>query len=190
MTTRIREMEAVTEVKELRLKVMELETQVQVATNQLRRQDESGKLLKEDLEQALAREKELTAKLREQQHKYSDLESKMKDEAMMARIRDAEHAQQVAELTQKISLLELKVLFLNRLSIIYTRRLESANSPCLLQNEEMHAEGELRNNLDDSERVRELQDKVAELKAEVRGNYDPHFCCINESIDLRNCSKG
>lgn len=31
----------------------------------------------------------------------------------------------------------------------------------------MHAEGELRNNLDDSERVKELQDKVAELKAEV-----------------------
>lgn len=37
-----------------------------------------------------------------------------------------------------------------------------------LQNEEMHAEGELRNNLDDSEKVRELQDKVAELNAEVR----------------------
>lgn len=111
MTTRIRQMEALTEVKELRLKVMELETQVQVATNQLRRQDEVGKLLKEELEASLAREKELTAKLREQQHKYSDLESKMKDEAMMARIRDAEHAQQVAELTQKISLLELKVLF-------------------------------------------------------------------------------
>lgn len=31
----------------------------------------------------------------------------------------------------------------------------------------MYAEGELRNNLDDSEKVRELQDKVAELKAEV-----------------------
>ncbi|KAG5314682.1 EVI5 protein, partial [Pseudoatta argentina] len=142
MTTRIREMEALTEVKELRLKVMELETQVQVATNQLRRQDEGGKVLKDELEAVLAREKDLVAKLREQQHKYSDLESKMKDEAMMARIRDAEHAQQVAELTQKISLLELK-------------------------NEEMHAEGELRNNLDDSEKVRELQDKVAELKAEV-----------------------
>lgn len=35
----------------------------------------------------------------------------------------------------------------------------------------MHAEGELRNNLDDSERVRELQDKVAELKAEVSENF-------------------
>ncbi|XP_012259142.2 ecotropic viral integration site 5 ortholog isoform X1 [Athalia rosae] len=142
MTTRIREMEALTEVKELRLKVMELETQVQVATNQLRRQDEGGKQLRDDLEDALLREKDLTTKLREQQHKYSDLESKMKDEFMMARIRDAEHGQQVAELTHKISLLELK-------------------------NEEMHAEGELRNNLDDSERVRELQDKVADLKAEV-----------------------
>ncbi|XP_015514152.1 ecotropic viral integration site 5 ortholog isoform X1 [Neodiprion pinetum] len=142
MTTRIREMEALTEVKELRLKVMELETQVQVATNQLRRQDEGGKQLREELDEALIREKDLTTKLREQQHKYSDLESKMKDEFMMARIRDAEHAQQVAELTHKISLLELK-------------------------NEEMYAEGELRNNLDDSERVKELQDKVADLKAEV-----------------------
>lgn len=118
LTTRIREMESVAEVKELRLKVMELETQVQVATNQLRRQDGDGKLLKEDLEAALAKEKELTAKLREQQHKYSDLESKMEDEAMMARIRDAEHAQQVAELTQKISILELKVT-LSHVSLIF-----------------------------------------------------------------------
>lgn len=31
---------------------------------------------------------------------------------MMARIRDAEHTQAVAELTQKISLLELKVSFI------------------------------------------------------------------------------
>ena len=38
-----------------------------------------------------------------------------------------------------------------------------------MQNEEMVTEGELRSNLDDSERVRELQDKVADLKAEVSG---------------------
>lgn len=31
----------------------------------------------------------------------------------------------------------------------------------------MLAEGELRSNLDESERVRDLQEKVAELKAEV-----------------------
>lgn len=110
MTTRIREMEALTENKELRLKVMELETQVQVSTNQLRRQDENGKLLKDELETVLAREKFLETKLRESHDRYTDLESKMKDDTMMARIRDAEHAQQIAELRQKISVLELKVL--------------------------------------------------------------------------------
>jgi ecotropic viral integration site 5 protein len=31
----------------------------------------------------------------------------------------------------------------------------------------MQAEGELRSNLEESDRVRELQDKVADLKAEV-----------------------
>lgn len=114
MSSRLREMEVLTEVKELRLKVMELETQVQVATNQLRRQDEGEKLIREELEISSAKIKELTSKLREQMHKYSDLESKMKDDTMMARIRDAEHAQHVAELTQKISLLELKVMEANK----------------------------------------------------------------------------
>nr|CAD7570155.1 unnamed protein product [Timema californicum] len=142
MTTRIREMEVLTELKELRLKVMELETQVQVSTNQLRRQDEENKNLREEIDQAVNRERDLTTKLREQQHRYTDLESKIKDDLMMSKIRDAEHTQCVAELTQKISLLELK-------------------------NEEMVAEGELRSNLDDSDRVRELQDKVGDLKAEI-----------------------
>lgn len=142
MTTRIREMEVLTEVKELRLKVMELETQVQVSTNQLRRQDEENKNLREELEKAENHAREHVTKLREESHRYTDLESKIKENLMMARIRDAEHSQYVAELKQKISLLELK-------------------------NEEMVTEGELRSNLDDSEKVRELQDKVADLKAEI-----------------------
>jgi hypothetical protein len=38
----------------------------------------------------------------------------------------------------------------------------------------MFTEGELRSNLDDSEKVRELQDKVADMKAEVRETCGPH----------------
>lgn len=49
---------------------MELETQVQVSTNQLRRQDEEGKKVKEELEAALMREKEMSNKAREQQHRW------------------------------------------------------------------------------------------------------------------------
>lgn len=37
----------------------------------------------------------------------------------------------------------------------------------LLQNSELLTEGELRSNIDESDRVRDLQDKVADLKAEV-----------------------
>lgn len=38
----------------------------------------------------------------------------------------------------------------------------------------MLAEGELRSNMDESDRVRDLQDKVADLKAEVSSN-----CLVN-----------
>ncbi|KRF94026.1 ecotropic viral integration site 5 ortholog isoform X2 [Drosophila mojavensis] len=154
MTTRIREMETLTELKELRLKVMELETQVQVSTNQLRRQDEEQKKLKEELELAVTREKELANKAREQQHRYSDLESRMKDELMNVKIKFTEQSQTVAELKQEISRLETK-------------------------NSEMLAEGELRANLDDSDKVRDLQDRLADMKAELtalksRGKFPAH----------------
>ena len=47
--------------------------------------------------------------VREAQRKHADLETRMKEDLMMSRIREAEHAQFVAELTQKISALEYKV---------------------------------------------------------------------------------
>uniref|UniRef100_A0A146KNV6 TBC1 domain family member CG11727 n=1 Tax=Lygus hesperus TaxID=30085 RepID=A0A146KNV6_LYGHE len=142
MASRLKEMEAVMELKEAKLKVMELETQNQVSGNQLKRQEEEIKRLTEQLEGMVMKIKEMTAKCRDHLNKYTDLESKMKDELMMARIRDAESSQLVAELTQKISRLETK-------------------------NSEMAAEGELRSHIDDSEKVRELQEKLGDMKAEI-----------------------
>lgn len=109
MTTRIREMETLTELKELRLRVMELETQVQVSTNQLRRQDEEYKKTQQELDESINREKDLSNKAREQQHRYSDLESRMKDELMNVKIKFTEQSARLAELKQEISRLELKV---------------------------------------------------------------------------------
>ncbi|CAK1588719.1 unnamed protein product [Parnassius mnemosyne] len=143
MSTRIREVEALTELKELRLKVMELEAQVQVSTNQLRRQDEETRQLRENLDAALQRERVLQVRQREFQHKYADLESKAKYDSMQANIRNMEDAQRIAELETEVSEYKLK-------------------------NEVMATEGELRcNNMDDSDRVREMQEQIAELKAEV-----------------------
>lgn len=113
-----------------------------MSTNQLRRQDEENKGLREKLEEALSQEKEARSKLKEQQNKYIDLESKvyklevylghycagfmteivfsqMKDDLMMSRIKEAEHTQCVAELKQRISRLELKVSHITLYSFYY-----------------------------------------------------------------------
>lgn len=147
MSTRMREVETLAELKELRLKVMELESQVQVSTNQLRRQDEETKKVRDELELALSREKDLANKAKEQQHRYSDLEARMKDELMNVKIKFTEQSQTVAELKQEISRLETK-------------------------NSEMQAEVELQSNSNsyEADKVKELQDKIADLKAEMRPN--------------------
>lgn len=83
--------------------------QNQVIANQLKRQGDEVNKLRESLEAKLANETKLERQVREAQRKYADLESRMKEDMMMARIREAENTQCVAELTQKISSLEYKV---------------------------------------------------------------------------------
>lgn len=48
----------------------------------------------------------------------------------------------------------------------------------------MVTEGELRSNLDDSEKVRELQDKVADLKAEVYKAYIFFVSCVTKYAQM------
>ena len=64
MTTRLREVEGVAELKELRLRIMGLETQIQVTHNQLKRQNEEVKRLTDELDHSNKRENSLQADLR------------------------------------------------------------------------------------------------------------------------------
>ncbi|XP_043195541.1 ecotropic viral integration site 5 ortholog-like isoform X1 [Amphibalanus amphitrite] len=141
MSSRLKEIEAVAEMKQMTNKMMEMETQVQVTTNQLRRQSEEHKKTVERLEMFESENKRQAEEIKDSQRKFSDLQTKMKEELMLARIRDAEHTQCMAELTHKLCNLELK-------------------------NHELLAEGEL-NGVGESDRVKELSDKVADLKAEI-----------------------
>merc|ERR550519_610400 len=130
------------ELKELRLKVMELETQTHVTHNQLKRRSEEVKKLTDSLEESTRTEADLHTQLRESKRKFTDLEGKLKEDLMMARIRDTENSQCVAELTQKISNLEFK-------------------------NQEVTTTDDLTTSLTESAKMRELQDKVACLRAQV-----------------------
>merc|ERR1719400_177200 len=152
MSTRLREVEGMAELKELRLKVMDLETQTQVMNNQLKRQNEAVMRLTDDLEQSQKREGSLQVELRESKRRYTDLEGNLKEDLMMARIRDTENAQCVAELTQKISNLEFK-------------------------NQELSTEDDLTTSLTESGRMRELQDKVACLRAQTNNFQLPTPAC-------------
>ena len=64
MSSRLKEVEAMGELKELRLKVMDLETQTHVYHNQLKRQGEDSAKLSDDLEECKKREAELQTQLR------------------------------------------------------------------------------------------------------------------------------
>lgn len=141
MTARLREADATAELKELRQRVMELETQNQVSLNQIRRQAEEIKKYDEMSDSVSGKERELHALMQEEARKLSNLESQMKEERMNARIREVEHTQVIAELKQKISSLEVK-------------------------NQELLTAGQLRGSTE-SEEVKELQDKLSDLKAEV-----------------------
>ena len=109
MTARMSEVDSQAELKESHLRVMELETQNGVIANQLKRQSEEVLRLRDLLEAKSSSEAKLEGQLRDARRQHSDLESRMKEDLMLARIRDAENTQSVAELTQKISSLEYKV---------------------------------------------------------------------------------
>lgn len=83
---------------------------------------------------------------------------------MMARIRDAENTQCVAELTQKISSLEYKV---PNSPFLRHCLWQSINVSLIFQNQEILTEGDLASSCDHSDKVREMQDKIANLRAQV-----------------------
>ena len=111
MTAKLKESEAVAELKELRQRVMELETQNQVSLNQIRRQNEDMNKVRELQESLNEKQRETYKALQEEKRKYIDLDSRYKEMQMMQRIKDLEQTQAIAELKQKLSSFEIKVSF-------------------------------------------------------------------------------
>ncbi|XP_064616082.1 LOW QUALITY PROTEIN: ecotropic viral integration site 5 ortholog-like [Liolophura sinensis] len=151
MSVRLREAESLSELKTMKNKVMELETQNQICTNQIRRMDDDNKTSKERLEKSEEREKELKVKVKELERKTSDMESKKKEESMMSRIKEAEDKQMIAELKHKIAELEI-------------------------QKEELLTAGQLLakgSNQDLENQIFDLQDEVLALKSWSKVPMDP-----------------
>ncbi|XP_033098941.1 EVI5-like protein isoform X8 [Anneissia japonica] len=100
---RLREAEAVADLKESRQRVLELETQNQMTSNQMRRIEEERLMLKTELETALEREQDLRLKLNTVQKELCQMEAKGKEELMAIRLRETEARATLAEFTQRIA---------------------------------------------------------------------------------------
>ncbi|XP_034262957.1 EVI5-like protein isoform X3 [Pantherophis guttatus] len=142
MTLRLRETQAQGEVRELRQRVVELETQDQIHSNLLNRMEQECSGLHEKVHYLTAQNKGLQTQLSETKRKHAESECKSKEEVMAVRLREADSMAAVAEMRQRVAELEI-------------------------QREEGMIQGEL-NNSDASQYIRELKEQIDELKAEIR----------------------
>ncbi|XP_026120118.1 ecotropic viral integration site 5 protein-like isoform X6 [Carassius auratus] len=140
MSVRLREAEAQAELREIRQRMLELETQNQIHNNQLRRAELEARNLQERLQVLTNQNKMLHAELQETKRKQAEIECKNKEEVMAVRLREADNIATMAELQQQISELEI-------------------------QKEEGKVQGQL-NNTDSSQYIRDLKDQIADLKHE------------------------
>ncbi|CAB3400841.1 unnamed protein product [Caenorhabditis bovis] len=108
MGVRIKEADTQAELKEMRQKVMELETQNHVCTNQLKRQDEEMKRVREELEALGKKKKEVELELKAEKEKMANRESDLNEQRINDRLRYSEAMQTIQELRSSISQLELK----------------------------------------------------------------------------------
>ncbi|KAM3915433.1 ecotropic viral integration site 5 protein homolog isoform 1-T2 [Leptodactylus fuscus] len=154
MSVRLREAERQADVREMKQRMMELDTQNQINSNHLRRAEKEVNSLQAKVQHLTAENKTLHNQLTEAKRKQAEIECKSKEEVMAVRLREADSIAAVAELQQQIT--ELR-----------------------FQKEEGKIQGQL-NNSDSSQYIRELKDQIEEMKHEIqclkgqRGLKDQH----------------
>uniref|UniRef100_A0A8C4DIJ1 Ecotropic viral integration site 5 n=2 Tax=Dicentrarchus labrax TaxID=13489 RepID=A0A8C4DIJ1_DICLA len=141
MSVRLREAEVQAELRETRQRMLEMETQNQIHSNQLRRAEQESRCLQECVQTLTVQNKDLHVQLQEIKRRQAEIECKSKEEVMAVRLREADNIAAMAELQQQISELEI-------------------------QKEEGKVQGQL-NHTDSSQYIRDLKDQIGELKHEI-----------------------
>ncbi|XP_040264589.1 ecotropic viral integration site 5 protein homolog isoform X3 [Bufo bufo] len=142
MSVRLREAERQADLREIKQRMMELDTQNQINSNHLRRSEKEVNSLQAKVQHLTTENKSLQHQLSEGKRRQAEIECKNKEEVMAVRLREADSIAAVAELQQRIA--ELR-----------------------FQKEEGKIQGQL-NNSDSSQYIRELKDQIEELKQEIQ----------------------
>ncbi|XP_059902195.1 EVI5-like protein isoform X2 [Gadus macrocephalus] len=142
MTVRLREAQAQAELREVKLKALQLDSQNQIHSKLIGRNEQERSALQDRLHMLANQNKGLQTQMSEMKRKQSEADCKNKEEVMAVRLREADSMAAVAELRQRISDLEI-------------------------QKEEGLIQGQL-NNSDSRQYISQLRDQITELKNEVR----------------------
>nr|XP_020466636.1 EVI5-like protein isoform X2 [Monopterus albus] len=142
MTVRLREAQAQAELREIKLKALQLESQNQIHSKLISRHEQERSALQDRLQMFTNQNKALQAQLNEMKRKQAEFDCKSKEEVMAVRLREADSMATMAELRQKIAELEI-------------------------QKEEGRIQGQL-NHSDSRQYITQLRDQIAELKNEIR----------------------
>ncbi|KAM9857089.1 EVI5-like protein [Aulostomus maculatus] len=142
MTIRLREAQAQAELREVKLKALQLESQNQIHSKLISRNEQERSALQDRLQMLANQNKALQAQLNEMKRKQAESDCKSKEEVMAVRLREADSMAAMAELRQKIAELEI-------------------------QKEEGLIQGQL-NHSDSRQYINQLRDQIAELKNEIR----------------------
>ncbi|XP_041498004.1 ecotropic viral integration site 5 protein-like isoform X2 [Microtus oregoni] len=109
MSIRLREAETQAEIREMKQRMMEMETQNQINSNQLRRAEQEVTSLQEKVHSLSVKNKGLLTQLSEAKRRQAEIECKNKEEVMALRLREADSIAAVAELRQQIAELEIQL---------------------------------------------------------------------------------
>ncbi|XP_034043349.1 EVI5-like protein isoform X2 [Thalassophryne amazonica] len=142
MTVRLREAQAQAELREVRLKALQLESQNQIHSKLIGRHEQERSALQDRIQLLANQNKALQAQLNEMKRKQAESDCKSKEEVMAVRLREADSMAAMAELRQKIAELEI-------------------------QKEEGLIQGQL-NHSDSRQYINQLRDQISELKNEIR----------------------
>uniref|UniRef100_A0A674EVN7 Ecotropic viral integration site 5 like n=1 Tax=Salmo trutta TaxID=8032 RepID=A0A674EVN7_SALTR len=158
MGVRLREAQAQAELREVKLKAIQLESQNQIHSKLIGRHEVESAAMQERLQQLAGQNKGLQAQLTEMKRKQAELDCKSKEEVMAVRLREADSMAAMAELRQKIAELEI-------------------------QKEEGLIQGQL-NHSDSRQYITQLRDQIGELKNENHYSGLPLYDISNHRTDV------
>ncbi|KAI7810917.1 EVI5-like protein isoform X1 [Triplophysa rosa] len=142
MSMRLREAQTQAELREVKLKSLQLDSQNQINCKAVSRHEQESAALQERLQNELSYNKTLQGQMNEMKRKQAESDCKSKEEVMAVRLREADSMAAMAELRQKVADLEI-------------------------QKEEGLIQGQL-NHSDSRQYITQLRQQISELKDEIR----------------------